>query len=67
MDQLSDLLNEYLEESEETVSSLARRCGLRREFINRLKTGTLRGSPTFDSVLVLLSSIEKKLVFVDDE
>ena len=67
LDELRDLINEHIERTGESVTSLAKRAGITRPFMSQLRSGNYPFSPSFDNVKLAAEAIGKKIVWIDAE
>jgi transcriptional regulator with XRE-family HTH domain len=61
LEDLVDLLRDYLRQTGETQGALAMRAGVRREMVALLLNGKYTSSPTFDNVAKIAHAIGFKV------
>ncbi len=66
LDELKELINQHIEDTGESVGDFAKRCGVNRNFISHLRTGSYTSSPQLENVGRILKALGKRIIIVDD-
>ncbi len=66
LDEIKGLINEHIERTGESVTGLAKRAGVRRQFLSQLRSGNFDSTPHFENLKLVLKALGKKFIVVDD-
>lgn len=66
LDELRALINEHLETTGESVTSIAKRAGVGRSVVSNLANGSYRSSPSLEVASMVASAIGKRISWVDE-
>ena len=65
LDELRDFINEHIERTGESVTSLAKRAGMTRRMVSELRSGSYPSNPGIDVLQRIGSVLGKRLIWVD--
>ncbi len=66
LDEIKDLINLHIERTGESVTGLAKRAGVRRQFLSQLRSGNFESTPHFENIGLVLKALGKKFIIVDE-
>lgn len=66
LDELRDLINRHIEQSGESVTSIAKRAGVRRAFVSNIRNGNFETTFYLENVRLIGAAIGKRLKWVDE-
>ena len=67
LDEVRELLNAFIDRTGESVTSIALRAGVKRQFLSQIRSGSYASSPQFENVVKVCQAIGKRMIFVDAE
>jgi transcriptional regulator with XRE-family HTH domain len=65
LDDLREMLENHIDATGETVTAIAKRAGLRRQFVSEFRSGNFEYSPSIEYLKKLAASIGKKMIWID--
>jgi transcriptional regulator with XRE-family HTH domain len=65
LDDLRELINEFIKTTGESVTSIAERAGVKRQFLSQLRSGSYESSPQLENVKRVAAAIGKKMIWID--